>query len=235
MTGAEPTAETRWWRRPGPSLGVLAVVLLVIGLVILIVGGRVGEAIPDVGRDDAGTDTWTDPLAVEVVQEDLVMGIVPDCAAGPVSRIVLWDAESEPLWEVAGTPRPVPQFFVGFPIEGFDTIVEYEPPADDELVRLVVFRRLDPPVGLRYRGSDLAEGRVMGGAPLRTYSRDGWKAAGVCEGGSTGGEVDPARDGDVEDGEPAGDGEPVDDEAPSGSEPTGDTGGSAFEEAPDGD
>lgn len=194
MTGDDTVPDGPWWRRPAPSLGVLALLLLVIAGLILIMGGRVGEAIPDVGRDDAGIDTWTDPLAVEEVQEDLVMGIIPDCAAGPVSRIVLWDAASEPLWEVAGTPRPVPQFFVGYPVEGFETLVEYREPADDETVRLVVFPRLGPPIGLRYRGADLAEGRVMSGSPLRTYSRDGWKSAGVCAGGGSGGEFDPADD-----------------------------------------
>lgn len=181
-----------WWHRPGPSLGLLAVLIAFVVGVVLVYGGRMVEMLPDVGLDETGIDTWVDPLAVQELPEGLLLAIIPDCAADPITRIVLWDARSEPLWEVSGPPRPVTEFFVGNPIDGFETRVELQEVPDDELVRLVVFRRVGPPVGLRYRTVDLASGKVMGGSPLRSYTREGWADAGVCPGAGEATEEDPA-------------------------------------------
>lgn len=184
-TGHDVEPDPRWWRRPGPSISVLLAVVVLALLGILVVGSRVGDTLPEVGLDDAGEDRWKDPLAVQELAEDLYLAVIPECAAGPITRIALWDVNSEPYWEVSGPPRPLTEFLVGFPVEGFETEVEYEAPPDDALVRLVVFRRVGAPVGLRYRPSDLANGKLMSGVPLRSYTKDGWLAAGVCPGVTT--------------------------------------------------
>jgi len=177
--------EPRWWRRPWPSFGVLAGLLVAVLVVIALLGSMVGDSLPDVGRDDAGHDSWQDPLAVQEAQEGLLVAVLPECAAGPITRIVLWDADSKPYWEISGPPRPLGEFVVGLPIEGFETVVPYSTPPRDATVRLVVFRRLGKPVGLRYRYDEVDTGKLMGGDPLRTYSKDGWLRAGVCESGSS--------------------------------------------------
>lgn len=200
---ADAGRDPRWWRRPGPSLLVLLGVVVVVAAAVVSIGGRVADTLPEVGRDDTGSDTWRAPLAVQELNEEVVLGVVPDCAAGPITRIVLWDPESEPYWEVSGPARPVQDFFVGFPIEGFSTDVEFRRPPDDELVRLIVFRRVGSPAGVRFRYSDIANGRLMGGSPLRSYTRDGWLSEAECTGpgGGTGDSDAPEPTG--ESGDPA--------------------------------
>lgn len=236
-TTEETDSDPRWWRRPGPSLGVLSAILVILTVAVLNVGARVGDTLPEVGRDDTGTDAWKAPLAVQELQESLVAAVVPDCAAGPITRIVLWDPESEPYWEISGPARPLREFLIGFPVEGFTTDVEFTAPPDDEYVRLVAFRRVGSPIGLRFRYADIRSGRLMGGSPLRSYTKDGWLAEAECAG--QGGDASDA-------GEPTEPGGPVDADGDPDADPgssadsevdadSGD-GGSAFEEevGPDG-
>lgn len=163
---------------------VLFALLVVVVAGIGIVGSMVSEALPKVPKDKAGDDSWDDPLAVRLDKSGLLMVILPNCAATPITRIVLWDANSNPYWEVSGSPTLVKDLILGAPPEGFNTDVAFKKPPAGATVRLVAFRRVGGPIGLRFRLSDLVEGRVMGGDPLTSYSLDGWKKASVCSSSS---------------------------------------------------
>lgn len=172
-------ASARWWHLRTPSLAIFAVVLVIAGLATLAMTREVAEVLPEVGRDQLGEDRWDDPVGVELV-DGVHIGHVPDCAAGSVTRIVLWDADSEPLWEVEGPPTALQSFFVGFTPQGFSEVVAYREPPVDELVRLVVFHRSGGVAGLRYDAMSLREERVVSGNPLRRFTVEGFMTARVC-------------------------------------------------------
>lgn len=170
----------RWWLRRGPSLLVFAAVLLVVTAAALVVSRQLFDVIGEVPKNELGEDNWTDQMGIELFG-GLQVAQVPECAADPITRIALWDVDSNPYWEVAGPPTPFTSFVIGAAPAGFTEVEPYRAPADDELVRLVVFRRIGGVAGMRYRSIDLVDGKVMSGNPLRTYTRDGFRQEKVCD------------------------------------------------------
>ena len=102
-------------------------------------------------------------------------------AAGAFTRMVLWDPESQPYWEVEGPATPLTSFLVGVAPEGFRTVTEFRDPPRGALLRLVAFRRDGGPVGIRYRATDLRPNRVVSGNPLTRFTIEGFQTAEVCE------------------------------------------------------
>lgn len=178
MVGSEDEPK-RWWQQRGPSLVVFAGVVLVVAIAAAVVGGQVAKVLPDVGKDQLGTDRWTNPIGLERVEE-LQLAHIPDCAAGQVTRIVLWDSNSEPYWEVAGPPTAMVSFVVGIAPAGFAEVEPYRAPPSDEVLRLVAFRRSGGPVGIRYTIAQVPTGRVVSGTPLRRYTGSGFQEADLC-------------------------------------------------------
>jgi hypothetical protein len=175
--GPEPS---HWWGRRTPSFMVLAVLLLVVGVATVALTRRAVEVLPEVGRDQLGDDNWADPLGVHLAG-GLHVARVPDCAAGAFTRMVLWDPESQPYWEVEGPATPLTSFLVGVAPEGFRTVTEFRDPPRGALLRLVAFRRDGGPVGIRYRATDLRPNRVVSGNPLTRFTIEGFQTAEVCE------------------------------------------------------
>lgn len=178
------TAAAPWWQRRSPSLLVFLAVLAVLGLATVAMASQVADVLPEVARDQLGEDKWTDPLGVEL-NSGFQVGRIPDCAAGAVTRIALWDAESEPYWEVTGPPIPMTAFFVGAVPTGFTEVVKYREPPSAAVVRLVVFRRIGGVAGIRYQASQLRSKFVVAGQPLTSYTIEGFQDEEVC-GGSSG-------------------------------------------------
>ncbi|HEX2576116.1 MAG TPA: hypothetical protein VHK88_07185 [Aquihabitans sp.] len=196
MQPSPPTSAEPWWHRRSPSLGVFVGVLVVLAVASLVLGARVVDVLPEVGKDQLGDDRWSDPLGVEL-NGQFQIAHLPDCAAGSVTRIALWDSRSEPYWEVAGPAVPLEAFVVGAAPEGFTEVVKFRAPPEGALLRLVVFRRVGGPAGIRYRNDDLRSQRVMSGSTLTAYTVEGFKTAAVCGDGET--------DNTTPDGAPAGD------------------------------
>lgn len=183
MSTRTPAAAAPWWQRRAPSLLILAVLLTGILVAVVVVGRDVSQVLPEVPKDQLGEDRWEAPLGIELGSMAL-MAYVPECAAGSITRIALWDQDSNPYWEVAGPPTPMTQFVIGLEPTGFTTVTPYRAPPRGAVLRLVAFRRVGGPLGLRYHERDLVKNRVMGGKPLSRFSIDGWKTAAVCSSGS---------------------------------------------------
>lgn len=181
MASPSRTSAAHWWQRRSASSLVFLAVLSVLGLATMAVAGQVVDVLPEVAKDQLGEDQWTDPLGVELMSGFQVVHI-PDCAAGSVTRIALWDAESKPYWEVAGPPTPMASFFVGAAPKGFLEVVKYREPPRGGVLRLVVFRRVGGVAGIRYKTSQLRSKRVVSGRNLRTYTVDGFQKSEVCGG-----------------------------------------------------
>lgn len=177
-TGLTPSPP--WWRQRTPSVLTLVALLVVLGVATLLVARSVAEVLPDIGSDHLGEDSWDDPLGL-YVPAGFQVARVPDCAAGSFTRIVLWDADSNPFWEVSGPPTALSQFVVGAEPEGFTTTVDYQDPPADAVLRLVAFRRNGGPVGLRFTADDLSDTRVVSGSPLRRFTVSGFQSADVCD------------------------------------------------------
>jgi len=176
-------ANLPWWQQRGPSIAVLVGFLTVMGLATLFAVQRVGSALPEVGKDQLGEDNWSAPLGMHL-GGGFNVARVPDCAAGAFTRIVLWDPDSQPYWEVTGPPTPLTSFVIGLPPKGFKTVTPYRDPPRGATLRLVAFRRHDGPVGLRYKATDLRTNRVVSLNPLERFTIAGFQSAEVC-GGST--------------------------------------------------
>src|SRR5690606_35282802 len=97
-----------------PSVLVLLAVLAVSTVAVLVMTDTATDVLPEVGRDRLGEDNWEDPLGIELAG-GFQVGRVPDCAAGAFTRIVLWNPDSEPYWEVEGPATPLNTFLVGVP------------------------------------------------------------------------------------------------------------------------
>lgn len=180
MPSPTSTRVPRWWHRRGPSLVALSVFVVVLALVTVVAAGQVVDVLPEVAKDQLGEDRWEDPLGVERSGE-FQIGHIPACAEGPVTRIVLWDSESEPYWEVAAAvPTPLTAFIIGVTPTGFTEVVPYRPPPIGRVLRLVAFRRVGGPIGLRYRTSQLRTGRLVSGTPLTSYTIEGFQDEPVC-------------------------------------------------------
>ncbi|CAN5116656.1 hypothetical protein BH20ACT3_BH20ACT3_14990 [soil metagenome] len=183
MSDRSADADVPWRHRRTPSLVAFVVVLAVVGLATVSVAGQVADVLPEVGRDQLGEDRWENPLGVELV-DDVQVGHVPDCAAGPVTRIALWDADSNPYWEVTAPPTDLDSFYVGVAPEGFTEETAYTEPPPGEVVRLVVFHRTGGVAGLRYTRAELRRDRLVSGRPLSRFTVSGFKEAAVCGQGS---------------------------------------------------
>lgn len=180
MPSPTSTPAPSWWHRRGPSLLVLTAFVAVLALVTVAMAGQVVDVLPEVAKDQLGEDRWEDPLGVERSGE-FQIGHIPACAEGPITRIVLWDSESEPYWEVAApVPTPLKAFIVGVTPGGFAEVVPYREPPIGRVLRLVAFRRVGGPVGIRYRTSQLRSGRLVSGAALTSYTVEGFQDEPVC-------------------------------------------------------
>lgn len=168
-------------------------VFLVLALATVVVARQVAEVLPEVPKDLLGDDRWSEPLGVEL-NEGFQIGRLPDCAAGSVTRIVLWDADSEPYWEVTGPATPMTAFYVGVLPGGFTEVEPIREPPPGALLRLVVFRKVGGPVGIRYRESQLRDGFVMSGRPLTSYTVEGFQTEDLCADGQGDDSDDPASD-----------------------------------------
>ena len=168
-----------WWQRRGPSILVFCGVLAVMGIASLVLWSKITEVVPDVGEDEQGVDPWEDPIGIEQIGEFQVAHI-PDCAVAPVVRIELWDAESQPYWQVEGPPTPMGSFVVGVTPEGFTELTAYGDPPDTAVLRLVVVRKVKGVAGLRYMEDDVREGVVATGDPLVRYEREDFVTGSVC-------------------------------------------------------
>lgn len=175
----------RWWERRSGAMGLFVLALVVLALLAALLGGRVSGVLSDVGRDEGGTDPWSDSLGVEPVAGGYLVAHVPDCGTAPIVRIALWDQDSQPLWEVTGPPTALASFFVGSAPKGFHVVTPYEKPSNGETVRLVIERQIAGVAGVRYANVDLGKGHVSTyyeGA-YHTYSHAGFQSADVCRRG----------------------------------------------------
>lgn len=188
MSGDRARPSQPWIARRWPSIGLLVVVLGLIAGSLLFLGGKLGAVLPEVGKDKQGEDPWQDPIGLEAVK-GFQVGHIPDCAASAVSKIVLWNENSEPYWSVSGPPTPMTTFSVGVTPEGFTVETPYRTPPAGSTLRLVAFRRAGGPMGLRYSSDDLVERRVISGEPLRRFTVSGFQTADVCGSGDTGAET----------------------------------------------
>jgi hypothetical protein len=182
MRASEPD-PAHWWGQRLPSVAILGLVLASTAVAILVMANTATKVLPEVGKDRLGADNWTDPIGLELAN-GFHVGRVPDCAAGAFTRFVLWNADSEPYWEVVGPATPLNTFLVGVAPEGFTTLTPFEDPPRGEVLRLVAFRRDGGAVGIRYEASELREARVVSGNPLVPYTIDGFQDAEVCSSGS---------------------------------------------------
>jgi hypothetical protein len=188
MAPQTSTPDAPWWQQRSPSLMVFIALFVVLAGATVVVAGQVADVLPEVPKDQLGQDRWADPIGVER-NPAVQIGRIPDCAAGAVTRIVLWDEDSEPYWEVTGPPTPMAAFYVGVLPPGFTEVEPFREPPEDALVRLVVFRRVGGAAGMRYKSSQLRTGYVMAGRPLTSYTVEGFQTAEVC-----GGAPDTVRD-----------------------------------------
>lgn len=175
--------ERHWWRRKWPSIAALLVVLGACTAVVVALTFQISSVLPSVGRDAQGEDPWTDPIGMEEAGPFQVAHI-PDCANAPVVKIVLWDEQTRPLWQVTGQAVALRSFVVGVTPKGFtvDTPLRERRPPGEQL-RLVVIRRLKGAAGIRYQASNLRKGRVVALPGLTRFTIDGFQTADVC--GST--------------------------------------------------
>lgn len=150
---------------------VFLVVIAAVGLLAMAMARTVADVLPEVARDQLGEDRWEEPIGIEL-RGQFQVGHVPDCAAGPITRIVLWDADSTPYWEVTGPAKPLKTFVVGGPPDGFETVVDYREPPAEAMLRLVVFRSTGGAAGIRFERASLRDERVVSGTPLRTYKSE---------------------------------------------------------------
>ena len=156
--------------------GMIAVMLLAM---VLIGPAASSNVLAEVPKDRLGTDPWVATLGIEKA-DPFQIAHIPECAAGSVTRIALWDEDSESYWEVAGPPTPMATFVIGATPTGFTEVVPYEQPPAGAMLRLVAFLRVGEPVGLRYQEVDLVDERVVATPSLSRFSRDGFVSAEVC-------------------------------------------------------
>lgn len=167
---------------------MLAAVLTVFAVIGVVLAVRVSGVLPSVGKDLQGDDPWTDPIGLEQAGPFQVAHI-PDCAVAPIAKIVLWDEDNRPLWEVSGPALPLRTFSVGATPKGFQVDTQYRKPRRGALLRLVVIRQLKGAAGIRYQEADLREGRVVALATLSRFTVEGFQTEDVCS-SSAGGPTD---------------------------------------------
>lgn len=160
---------------------MFCVLLVAMAVASVALWSSVRDVLPAVGKDKQGEDPWTDQLGVEKVGPFQIAHI-PDCAAAPVVRIVLWDEESKPYWEVSGPATPMDSFAVGVTPEGFKTETPYREPPAGAVQRLVVIRKVKGVAGVRYTTEDLRTGYVATGEPISRFLPDDFQTGRFCGG-----------------------------------------------------
>ncbi len=168
-----------WWQRRGPSFLVFCGIVLVMAIAAMVLWSNVADVLPDIGKDEQGEDPWDYPVGVERVNQFQVVHI-PDCAAGPVVRIELWDEDSNPYWAVSGPATPMTSFVIGVQPEGFEEITPYKDPPAGAVLRLLVVRSVKGVAGVRFQTSDLRSGYVVSGLPLSRYLVEDFQTGAVC-------------------------------------------------------
>ena len=158
---------------------MLVALLLVVGLVTAALADDVADVIPQVGKDDQGEDPWTDPVGVEKAGPYRLVHI-PDCAQAPIEKIVLWDEDSRPYWEVEGPPASLATFVIGVTPPGFEVVVPFREPPPGVILRVGVVRSARGMAGVRYRESDLRTGFSVTGNPVVRYKTENFTKGGVC-------------------------------------------------------
>jgi hypothetical protein len=160
---------------------IFVVVLAAIGGSVAYLARDVGKAIPEVGKDAQGDDPWNDPIGVELLN-GFQIGHIPDCAAGPVVRIILMDPASRVYWQVSGPTVGVAMttFVVGATPKGFQLDVPLRKPRSNAVLRLVVIRKVKGAAGVRYQASDLRKKRIAAMLPITRFTISGFQTADVC-------------------------------------------------------
>lgn len=152
--------------------------MVLSGIGVVLAKG-VSGALPVVGRDKLGEDPWTDPIGVEKLGV-FEIAHLPDCAAGPVVRIMLWDNDSNPYWQVSGPPTALTTFPVGATPDGWTVDVPYTAPKAGAVIRLVVIRTVKGAAGVRFTATDVVQKRVVAMLPLTRFTIAGFQTADVC-------------------------------------------------------
>jgi hypothetical protein len=179
-----------WYRQAKWSALSLVALIVVLSVVGVFVVHSVSSALPVVGRDKLGEDPWVDPIGVEKAGPFQVAH-VPDCAAGPIVRIMLWDNESNPYWQVSGPPTAMPTFVVGATPPGWTVNVPYTAPRRGSILRLVIIRTVKGAAGVRFTDTDVVAKRVVSMLPLSRFTIGGYQTADVC---GTGGKAKKSGD-----------------------------------------
>jgi hypothetical protein len=179
-----------WYRQAKWSTVTLVAVIVVLSGGGALLARSVSNALPVVGRDKLGEDPWVDPIGVEKAGP-FEVAHVPDCAAGLIVRIVLWDNESNPYWQVSGPPTAMPTFVVGVTPPGWTVDVPFTAPRRGAVVRLVIIRTVKGAAGVRYTSTNVVSKRVVSMLPLSRFTIAGYQTADVC---GTGGKAKKAGD-----------------------------------------
>ena len=168
-----------WYRQAKWSVLTVLGLVVVLAVIGVLLARSLSGALPVVGRDKLGEDPWADPIGVERAGPFQVAH-VPDCAAGPIVRIMLWDNESTPYWQVSGPPTAMPNFPVGATPPGWTVDVPYTAPPRGAVVRLVIIRTVKGAAGVRYTDTDVVSKRVVSMLPLTRFTLAGYQTADVC-------------------------------------------------------
>lgn len=168
-----------WYRQARWSVLTVLGLVVVLALVGVLLARSVSSALPVVGRDKLGEDPWTDPIGIEQAGPFQVAH-VPDCSAGPIVRIMLWDNDSNPYWQVSGPPTAMPTFAVGATPAGWTVDVPYTTPRRGAIVRLVIIRTVKGAAGVRFTATDVVAKRVVSMLPLTRFTIAGYQTADVC-------------------------------------------------------
>lgn len=149
-----------WRERVLAHVGTLVVALMVLGVASAYLGKRVLSALPNVGKTVVEREPWAAPVAVERLENGVLVAHIAPCAQGPVVGLFLWEGDDGPSWQVEGTPLEMDAFFVGATPPGFRVIRPWRQPPTSAVVRVGVLRSTDRPAGATFRISALRQGKV---------------------------------------------------------------------------
>jgi len=164
VTFARASGHTAPWReRILAHVGMLVVTLLVLGLATAYLGKRVLSALPNVGKTVEEREPWAAPVAVERLDNGVLLAHIAPCAQGPVVGLFLWEGDDGPSWQVEGRPSAMDAFFIGVSPPGFQVIRPWRPPPRSAVLRVGVLRSTGRPAGATFRISSLRQGKVRYG------------------------------------------------------------------------